>query len=90
MGRLDYMSSDQFDDAVQADLDMQTLTQMQMADDIHAMRTGTDGGPPVTRGMPRGSGSQGHATSGWRNRGAFFWITLIIMIYWCILRPLGL
>jgi hypothetical protein len=34
--------------------------------------------------------SRGYATSGWRNRGAFFWIMLIIMVYWFFLRPLGL
>jgi hypothetical protein len=91
MGRLDYLLRDQFDDdAVQADLDMQTLTQMQMADDIHAMRTGAADRPSLTRGTPRSSGSEGHATTGWRNRGAFFWIMLIIMIYWFLLRPLGL
>ena len=36
----------------------------------------------------RGGGS-GHATSGWRNRGWFFWGSLIIMTYWFILKPLG-
>ncbi len=34
--------------------------------------------------------SRDYATSGWRNRGAFFWIMLIIGVYWFILRPLGL
>ena len=34
--------------------------------------------------------SGGYATSGWRNRGAFFWIMLVIGVYWFILRPLGL
>jgi len=43
--------------------------------------------PVVTRRMPRGSG---HATSGWRNRGWFFWVMLIVMTYWFILKPLGL
>jgi hypothetical protein len=74
-------------DSAQSDLDMQILTQMQMADDLHAMRTGR---PSLTDEMTRGSGPGGHATSGWRNRGFLFWFMLVIMIYWFILRPLGL
>ena len=37
-----------------------------------------------------GRGRRDHATSGWRDRGLFFWIVLILSIYWFILRPLGL
>ncbi len=83
MGRMDYL----FDrDSVQTDLDMQTLTQWQMADDIRAMRNGRSGVPLLTRGMRSG----GHATSGWKNRGIFFWIVLVFCTYWFLLRPLGL
>ena len=65
---------------------MQTLTQMRMADDLHAMRTGRIARPLLTRDMPRGSG---HAEYGVRNRGWFFWVMLIVMTYWFILKPLG-
>lgn len=74
MGRLEELSRN-----VQVDLDMQTLTQMQMADDIHAMRYGEK----VVGGRGR------HASYGWRNRGILFWIMLAFMIYWFFLRHLG-
>jgi hypothetical protein len=72
VGRLDRL----MDDGVQSDLDMQTLTQMQMADDVHAMRHGS------SYGGRRSSGTKGH--------GIIFWIILIVMTYWFLLKPLGL
>ena len=36
----------------------------------------------------RSSGGQ-HRTSGWKGRGLFFWVVLILMIYWFILKPMG-
>lgn len=66
--------------------EMQTLTEMQMADDIRAMRMERCARPSLTGGTRR---SSGHATSGLRNRGLFFWIMLAIMVYWFILKPLG-
>ncbi len=80
MGRQDQYMNDGND----VESRMQTNLQMQMADDIRAMRMGTDRMPLVT------GRSSGHATSGWKNRGLFFWIVLIIATYWFILRPLGL
>jgi hypothetical protein len=79
MGRLDYLSGQfedrQFQQTVESDLDMLVIEQMYAN----------------TRGQRRpGGASRDRATSGWRNRGLFFWIMLIIMIYWFILRPLGL
>jgi hypothetical protein len=51
--------------------DMQLLTQMQMADDIHAMRHGV-----------KSAATNGRATTGWRNRGFFFWVILITILSW--------
>jgi len=62
---------------------MQLLETMRMADDLHAIRTGRSG-----RRLSGGGG--GNATSGVRGRGLFFWVVLIIMTYWFILKPLGL
>ena len=78
-----YMA-DYYDDN-QMNQDMQLLTQMQIAADVRGMQEARME-PSILRRMP----PQEHATSGWRNRGAFFWIVLIISIYWFILRPLGL
>ena len=84
MGRMD----DLFDrDSVQSDLDMQTLNQWKMADDLHAMRTRRTRRPSLARRMSRGGG---RATSGWKNRGWFFWVMLIVMAYWFFFKPLGL
>lgn len=80
MGRLDHLveqfSNEQFQQGVQSDLDMITLETMRQ----NAQRDGRLGG----------GGRRGHATTGWKNRGIFFWIMLIIGIYWFFLRPLGL
>lgn len=78
MGRLDYLlrdqRNDQFQQGVQSDLDMLLLETMYQN----------------TRGRGQRRGRSGRATSGWRNRGVFFWVVLILAIYWFILRPLGL
>jgi hypothetical protein len=76
VGKFDYLEhqfDDQFQQTVQSDLDMLLLEKMY----------------ETSRGKgPRG-GCRGHATSGWRNRGLFFWIILALGILWFLLRPLG-
>ena len=84
MGRMDYLYRDDRNSNTEI---MQLIETMRMADELHAIRTGRSGRPSLTRGMPR---SSGHANSGWRNRGLFFWVMLIIMSYLFILKPLGL
>jgi hypothetical protein len=80
VGHLDYLFRDQHDDqfqqGIQTDLDMLLLEKMHE----NARR----------EGRLRGGKSQGHATSGWKNRGFMFWVVLVFMVYWFILRPLGL
>ena len=84
MGRLDFRDEN-FQQGVQSDLDMIALETIR--------RNSRDEGRRLRRHLSSGYGGSrggGHATSGWRNRGLFFWIMLIIMIYWFILKPLGL
>ena len=80
VGRLDYLldeqRDEQFRDGVQSDLDMLVLETMR----ANARR----------ERRLRGGKRRGHATSGWRNRGFMFWFVLAILVYWFILRPLGL
>jgi hypothetical protein len=69
----------------------QTFLQMQIADDIRAMRSG--GGGSTRINIPAEfrdyGGGGGHPSSRSQSRGWFFWVTLIVMIYWFILKPLG-
>ena len=74
MGRLDYLEHQfdhEFQQTVQSDLDMLLLETMYRN----------------TRGEGSGGERRGNATSGWRNRGLFFWIMLILGILWFVLRP---
>jgi hypothetical protein len=66
---------DRFQQGVQSDLDMLVLETMYRN----------------TGGQRRlGGGQRKRATSGWKNRGIFFWIILALCTYWFFLPPLGL
>ncbi len=74
MGRLDH-GSDR--DRAQSDFDLQTWTQVQMADDLHAIREG--------RGNRRHRSGGGNASSGLHGRGWVFWVMLIVMTCWFLI-----
>lgn len=70
--------------------DMQLLETMQMADDVRAIRRGHGISQRPSLLRYEVPDSERRATSGWRNRGPFFWIMLAIGVYWFFLQPLGL
>ena len=75
MGKFDYLEH-QFDDEFQQTV--QSDLDMLLLEKLYENNGGLRGGP------------QNHTAYGWRKRGMFFWVVLLLGLYWFILRPLGL